>query len=260
MIKKRQIIGFAAATLMVGSQATHAGTIDVEDLLSGDPNAQTLFNDLSGSLFNMATYRAVKSPRPSGDLVGVDANLDITMLDLAPVNTVLSTIGASSIDADIPLPKMHAHVAIPFGLGASFYTFPEVEGMSASGYEISYAIIDGDIGFIAEATYTLSAAYNNSTMTVNDVMEVSATGMELRAAMGFDLPLLEANVYMGLGSFDYDSTNLMSTVAVNGYSSSDTKTTFGAEVKLGMFNLGVETDTIGSVSTSSYKLGVGFGF
>ena len=266
-MKKQQIIGaVAAVTLMAGSQATYAGAINVETLLDGmaQPTAQTLFDDLGGSLTNMATYRGVKSPRPSGGLVGIDANLDITMVDLAPVNDVLSTIGAAAIDGDIPLPKMHAHVAIPFGLGASYYSFPEIEGMSASGYELSYAIIDGDIGFIASATYTFSAAYNSSTMTVNDVMEVAATGMELRAGMGFDLPLLEANVYAGVGSVDYDTTNLMGgggvAESLNGYSGSESKTTIGAEVKLGFFNLGMESDTIGSITTQSYKLGVGFGF
>ena len=268
-MNKQQIIGFvAAATLMAGAQTTYAGSIDVESQFAAMPaaDAQSLFNGLSGSLANMVTYRSVKSPRPSGGLIGVDANLDITMIDLEPVNDVLNDIAAksgmavSSIEGSIPLPKLHAHLAIPFGLGASLYSLPEVEGMSASGYELSYAIIDGDIGFIASATYTLSAAYNSSTMTVNDVMEVAATGVEIRAAMGFDLPLLEANVYAGVGSVDYESTNLMSTVTLSGYSTSESKTTIGAEVKLGVFNLGMESDTIGSISTQSYKLGVGFGF
>ncbi len=263
-MKKQLLLGLSAAILASTANSASAAIADeyifAQSLLTATEQ-QANFDAISETLTSAAVFRSVKSPRPSGSIVGVDANLEISMIDMSGANSILTALGTDTFSGTAPFAKIHGYVAIPFGLGASFYTqAAKVDGISSSGYEISYAIIDGDVGFIAEATYTLSAAYNNSTLTWDDAMEVTSTGMELRAALGFDLPMLEATVYVGIGKVSMDSVNLATALTLADYSVDENKNTIGAEAKVGIFNFGMETDTIGSISTVSYKLGFGFGF
>ncbi len=270
MSKKIGAILTAVAIGMGTVGSAHA--IDVKNQFQAIQNtnatqAQSLFDGLSSTFAPMIVYRAIKSPTPTGGLIGVDANLDISMVDAGGINDSLSSIAtagggsAESFEATLPLPKGHVHVALPFGLSAGMFALPEVSGVSANGVEVQYAFIDGELGFIANATYTLAAVYNTTTLTVNNVMEVSTTGLGAKAAVGFDMPLLSVSAYMGFENVDMESKSLMGlTTALNKYSNSDTKTTTGVDVKLGIFGLGVEMDTIGSVTTQNYKFGVGFGF
>jgi hypothetical protein len=270
MSKKISAILTAMALGMGAIGSAHA--IDVKTqfqaIQTASPvQAQALFDGLSSTFAPMIVYRAVKSPTPTGGLIGVDANLDISMVDAGGINDQLSAIAlagggsAESFDATLPLPKGHVHIALPFGLSAGMFALPEISGVSASGLEVQYAFIDGELGFIANATYTLAAVYNTTTLTVNNVMEVSTTGLGAKAAVGFDMPLLSISAYMGFENVDLEGKSLMGlTTALNKYSASETKTTTGVDVKLGIFGIGLELDTIGSVTTQNYKFGVGFGF
>ncbi len=269
---RNKISAVLAVTAITFGAIGSAHAIDVKNQFQTIQNAnaaqaQTLFDSLSSTFAPMIVYRAVKSPTPTGGLVGVDANLDISMVDAGGINDALTSVAtasggsAESFDATLPLPKGHVHVALPFGLSAGMFSLPEVSGVSANGLEVQYAFLDGELGFIANATYTLAAVYNTTTLTVNNVMEVNTTGIGAKAALGFDMPLFSVSAYTGFENVDMESKSLMNlTTGLNKFSDSDTKTTTGVDVKLGIFGLGVEMDTIGSVTTQNYKFGVGFGF
>jgi len=260
---------FLAAALGMSSGMANAGGLDLSletQLTAAGAQAQQSFNEISAAFTPIVAYRSVKSPRPMGGLVGFDMSVDVSMTDAAAVNSALaglSTVGggtAQTIDGTLPTLKAHGHLSLPFGLGASYFTFPEVDGISFSGYELQYAFIDGEIGFIANATYTLSASYNSTSFSLEEVMEIDTTGYDLKAAIGFDMPLFEANVYTGVGQVDGDATSLVPNVTLNSNSVSESKSFIGAEMKLGFFVFGAEMDTIGGSSTNSVKFGIGFGF
>lgn len=263
---KRNALLLAATLGTTG--LVHGAGLDLN--IAGQINAagQSSFNSLAQAFTPMVAYRGVKSPRPMGSLIGFDASVDLSMTDAAAINDALKALQVAgggtvqSVDGTIPTMKAHGHVSLPFGLGVSLFTFPEVDGISFTGGEIQYAFIDGEIGFIANATYTLSAAYNMTQFTLDQVMEIETTGYDLKAAVGFDMPLFEANVYTGIGQVNADSTSLMSTpsVTLSSHSVSESKTFVGAEMKLGIFVFGAEIDTIGDATTQSVKFGIGLGF
>ena len=244
------------ATAMASS-GTFAAGVDIDWSSLANQND---FKAISGAISPMVAYRNVKSPRPMGSIVGVEASLDITMIDTATINDALAVASLNDLSSSIPLPKAHAHLSLPFGLGLSAYSMLAVDGASMQGGELQYAFIDGDIGFIAEATYTLAASVNHSVLTIDKFAEFTATGFDLKAAIGIDLPVIEANVYAGVGQVNFESTPDSSLSSLKSEDFSETKTFMGAEMSVGIFVAGIEIDKIGDLTTQSYKLGLGFGF
>jgi len=241
-------------------QAIDIDSLDLKSLLAPG-NAQTQFNSLMKGFANVSAYRAVKAPRPMGALVGVDVGLDLSNTDLAEVNTVLTDLG-EAIVASLPVPKAHAHVTLPLGIGLSAFAAPEVEGVGLQGAALNYAFINGDIGFIVEAVYTLSGGVHTTSMNVDNVFDMSSVGGDVTVLLGIDLPLLKINPYAGIGFDQVSATPKFSTegLDVSATDFSQTRLFAGVEVKLALFILSVEMDQIGDTSTTSGKIGMGFGF
>jgi len=242
-------------------QAMDIDSLDLKSLLAPG-SAQTQFNSLMKGFMNVSAYRAVKAPRPMGALVGVDVGLDLSNTDLAEVNAVLTALGSDPVVSSLPVPKAHGHATLPFGIGLSAFAAPEIEGVGLQGAALNYAFINGDIGFIVEAVYTLSGGLHTTSMNVDNVFDLSSVGGDVTVLLGIDLPLLKINPYAGIGFDQVTATPKFSCegLDVSATDFSQTRLFAGLEIKLALFIIAVEMDQIGDTTTTSGKVGLGFGF
>jgi hypothetical protein len=264
--KSLTALTFSLLTFSPLSQA--AFSIDIEaKLLKAKDSAQTSFNSISDNLGNVAIYRAVKAPRPMGALIGFDIGADMSIYDITAINDIIVGLDVERPSSDVlPVPKISAHLTLPFGLGLRAFSLPlDSVGLTYNGVGASYAVINGDIGFIAEATYTLAVTGQIAKLKVDNVIEIDSKGGDVVALIGIDLPLLKINPYVGIGYTSATSTSLykedvISQLGLQPYDFNMIRTYVGVEVKLGIFIAAAETDQVDGQTTSSIKLGLGFGF
>ena len=260
--------------LVFGVQSAYAVSFDIgkeieNKLVTYKTTAQRGFDTISNNFGNMAIYRSVKAPRPMGSLIGIDVGVDGSFYDISQINTELKNFGLEDIGVDsVPVPKLQAHATLPFGLGVRAFALPLPEdalGIQYFGASASYAVLNGDIGFIIEATYTLAVTGHFTKLKIDKFLDIDTQGADVVALIGIDLPLLKINPYVGMGYIMGTSTALFDQVIIDAIGLKPTelnmiRTYVGAEVKLSLFIVAVEMDTMGDFATTSAKFGMGFGF
>lgn len=234
----------AASLLAFGSNAM-AGDLDNITAL-----AQTEFDEFSENLTAALSYKSVTPAEAlsSGVLpFGLDIGLEVSSTAIDDDN-VFSTAFSGDEPSSIIIPKLHAHVGIPFGIdvGAFITSIPDTN-IKLSGAELRYAIVDG-------GTVTPAVGIRAATTSLSGVdnYNFDSRSVELTVSKGFAM----LTPYGGIGKVwadSEDTTNTLQDVEV-----SQSKVFAGVNINLGLLNIVIEGDKTGGYSTYSGKLGFRF--
>lgn len=240
-MKLRHIV---AASLMAASTSAMAGDLTVSSL------AQDEFKDLSENLTAALSYKSVTPAEAlsSGILpFGFDVGVEVSSTAIDN-DSVFNTAFSGDSPSALIIPKLHAHVGLPFGIdvGAFLTSIPSTN-ISLKGAELRYAIIDG-------GTLTPAVGLRAATTSVSGVdnYEFSSRSVELTASKGFAM----LTPYAGIGKVWADSKD--ETGTLQDVDVSQSKVFAGININLGLLNIVVEGDKTGGYSTYSGKLGFRF--
>ncbi|MDX1812520.1 MAG: DUF6588 family protein [Gammaproteobacteria bacterium] len=220
--------------------------------------AQKKFDLLSEDASAAFSYKAITPAEPlsAGILpFGVDLGLEVSAVQAKNMDEVQNGLGLSDNLSFLPVPKMHAHIGIPFGIdfGAVYAPIPTTD-IAYMGGEIRYSPFSGNVALPAIA---IRGAYT----TIQGIKEwtFNSKSVELTVSKGF----LVFTPYAGIG-------NVWSTSEVK-YTETATNTEFkltsdpsqfkwfaGLNMNLGLMNLVGEVDQTGDVMTYSVKFGFRF--
>jgi len=239
---KRRLISGVLVACCYGSGASAGSTLDI-NLLNGQPAEFTaLVKDLGAAL----SYKAV-SPAENLGLIGFDVGIEVTRTSMESNAWKTATAGDGS--GNFMVPKVHAHLGIPFigiDVGA-FYTEIPNSNISVFGAEVKYEVVEG-----GTVTPAVSLRGTVTDLTGVDDFELSTKGIELSISKGF----LMATPYIGIGIVQVEGK-------YNGNDFVDVKETLdktfvGLNFNLGLINFDAETDMTGDNSTTSIKIGIRF--
>ncbi|VAW83888.1 hypothetical protein MNBD_GAMMA18-764 [hydrothermal vent metagenome] len=234
-----------AASLLAMSSSAVASDLNLDTL-----TVQSEFKALSKNLSAAMSYKPVAPTEAlsSGLLpFGFDVGLEVSSTEIDD-----DGIFDTAFDGDAPgaiiVPKLHAHVGLPFGIdvGAFISAIPSTN-IKLKGFELRYAILDG-----GTVTPAVGIRYAATSLSGVDNYELSTRSLDLSVSKGF----LMLTPYAGIGkvwtSSDIDSSVLSSV------DFSQNKLYAGVNLNLGLLNIAVEADKTGDYGSYSAKLGFRF--
>ncbi|MCF6218003.1 MAG: hypothetical protein L3J62_10800 [Gammaproteobacteria bacterium] len=234
-----------AVSLLAASSSAMAADLNLDVM-----TVQADFKELSENLSAAMSYKAVTPAEAlsSGLLpFGFDVGLEVssTVIDN---DSVFNDAFGSDAPSAIIIPKLHAHVGLPFGIdvGAFVSAIPSTN-IKLAGYELRYAILDG-----GTVTPAVGIRYAATALTGVDNYELSTRSLDLSISKGF----LMLTPYAGIGRV-WTSSDINST-ALDSVDFSQSKLYAGVNINLGLLNIAVESDKTGGYSSYSAKLGFRF--
>ncbi len=234
-----------AVSLLAASSSAMAADLNLDSM-----TVQAEFKELSENLSAAMSYKAVTPAEAlsSGLLpFGFDVGLEVSSTTIDNDSVFNDAFGNDAPSAII-IPKLHAHVGLPFGIdvGAFISAIPSTN-IQLTGYELRYAILDG-----GTVTPAVGIRLAGTSLTGVDNYEMSTRSLDLSISKGF----LMLTPYAGIGrvwtSSDIDST------ALDSVDFSQSKLYAGININLGLLNIAVESDKTGGYSSYSAKLGFRF--
>ena len=207
---------------------------------------QSKFHDLSETLGAASSYKSVSPSEPLG-ITGFDIAIELSATELD--KDLFEEASGSSWKLDyLPMPKIHLHKGLPFGLdvGAFLSGAPGTD-IRLMGAELRYAFVSGNMLLPAVAvrmTYSLLDGV--------DELDLSNKGIELTVSKGFTI----LTPYAGIGKIRTES-EAVDVAELDKETINSTKMFAGLNINLG-FNLGLEVDVTGGIKTYSVKTGFRF--
>lgn len=238
MTKTNQALLWAASTLF--STQTFAADINtLQNLTQGQFNLFT--KDLTAAL----SYKAVTPAEPLG-IIGFDVGLEVSGTQMK--HSDLWKIATGSDTNVLPLPKLHIHKGLPFGIdvGAVYTAVPD-SNIRYWGADVKYAILEGTVATPAVA---IRGAYTK--LDGVSQLDFNTRSVDLSISKG----LLNFTPYAGIGKvWSTAETNVAGLSKVN---QNENKIFAGLNFNLLLGNLAVEWDRTGDNDTLSAKLGLRF--
>lgn len=239
---KKQLASVMCLAMTAAPTALMAGNNfnDLADL------GQKQFKEVTEYLGAATSYKAVSPAEPLG-LIGFDIALELTATKLD--KDLFKEVADGDWDLSyLPLPKLHIHKGLPFGLdvGAFLSAAPGTD-IRVFGGEVRYAILEGSTLTPAVA---IRATY--SRLEGVDELELDNKGIELSISKGFTV----LTPYAAIGMVRTESEVLDQTT-LDKESIDAKKMVVGVNLNLG-FNLGLEADRTGDVTSFSVKTGIRF--
>ncbi|MDH4275112.1 MAG: hypothetical protein OEW08_08740 [Gammaproteobacteria bacterium] len=239
---KMRYLGAVCAGLWIVAPVAGAGAFDLTKL------NQTGFKGLSEDLSSALSYKALAPAEPLG-ITGFDISAEVSFVQLANSGEFAKVLGVSSIPS-LPIPKVHLHKGLPFGLDVAAVYMPKVKEISYWGGELRYAILSGNVAMPAIG---LRGAYTQ--LTGVPVLDTTTKSVELGISKGF----LMLTPYASLGMVWSTSTpkGIAATapVSLKEESVSQMKTSVGLNINLGLMNFAGEWDKTGKSNSYSAKFG-----
>ncbi len=235
-----------AISLLATSSSAMAKDLDLSGLTT-----QAAFEEVSENLTAAMSYKAVAPTEalssgllPFGFDVGIEAS-STNINDKGALNDAFS----GDAPSNIIIPKLHAHVGLPFGIDVgAFITSIPSSNIKLIGYELRYAIIDG-----GTVTPAVGIRVASTTLSGVDNYEFSSRSIDISVSKGFVMLTPYAGVGKVWADSEFDNVAGLSNVDV-----SQSKYYAGLNVNLGLFNIAVEGDKTGGYSTYSAKFGFRF--
>ncbi len=239
-MKLRYLAPLAALAV---AQPALAADLDVTGL------AQSEFKAVSENLAAALSYKAVTPAEPLG-LPGFDLGLEVSSTEIDD-SAVFDQAFGNDAPSSIIVPKLHAHVGLPFNLdvGAFITSIPSTN-IKLIGGELRYSILDGGMAMPALAVRGTFSSLNGV-----DTLDFSTKGLELTISKGFAM----FTPYAGVGTVRTTSDpNVTSGPSLSKESISQTKLYAGLNMNFGLMNIALEGDKTGDFATFSGKLGFRF--
>lgn len=238
---KRWALGLAFS---LAASTAVAGELDgIKDI--GQANFKLFSQDLAGAV----GYKAVGDAEPMG-IIGFDVGIEFTATSLESAS-IWDDAGGQSLST-LLLPKIYLQKGLPFNVdvGAYYIKVPSTD-IEAWGAELKYAILEGTI-----ATPALAVRGAYSGVFGVEQLEFETKTLEILISKG----ILFFTPYAGIGRQWSTSTPKAeaATAGLKEESFSDTKTFVGIVFNPLIFNISLELDKVGDVSSTSLKLGLKF--
>ncbi len=234
--------------------------LELDQLLTqSQADATNRFEAATKDLGAMFSYKAIIPAEPLGGgviPVGFDIGVEVTASQLANKDVWGEGVLPSGLDLDyLPVPKIHAHVGIPFGIdfGAVYSAIPGGD-IAFAGGEVRYSFVSGNVAIPAVA---VRGAY--TTVLGVDQLDLTTKSVEISISKGF----LMVTPYLGAGVVFVNSalTAKDPTVALflpEDQSLQMSKVFGGANLNLGLMNFAFEADKTGDALAYSLKFGFRF--
>lgn len=241
-----------AAAMVMGAAASPTWALDDLSLDKIKSLGQPTFKALSEDLAAALSYKAITPAEPLG-MPGFDIGLEVTATSPQNVDKWGSAIGDTDLSL-LPLPKLHAHVGLPFGIdvGAVYSMMPGIN-IKYLGGELRYSFVSGNTLIPAIA---VRGAF--TTLSGVDALDLSTKSLELTVSKGF----LMFTPYAGLGNVWATSSSDVKLVGTtNAFSDEDLslfKMFVGLNINMGLVNVAFEADKTGDAPSYSGKLGFRF--
>lgn len=256
MKKIKMLVGAASLSLLSSSAMA---ALEFDQLLQGtESEVNTRFEAATKDLGAMFSYKAIAPAEPLGGgiiPVGFDVGVEVTASQLANKDVWGEGVLPSSLDLDyVPLPKVHVHVGIPFGIdfGAVYSALPGGD-IGFAGGEVRYSFVSGNVAIPAVA---VRGAY--TTVLGVDQLELTTKSIEIAISKGF----LMVTPYLGAGVVFVDSSLTASdpNISIRPADQSLQLSKFfgGLNLNLGLMNFAFEADKTGDAMAYSLKFGFRF--
>ena len=249
----KRIYFCAAASLLLSTPLAHAGSKDIElAVLAAQADAQNKFRLLSEDLASALSYKALAPAEPLG-LTGFDIGLELSATKMSNADKWKNAVSSGKAIDTLPMPKLHVHKGLPLDIDVGVvYTSIPSTNIKLIGGELRYAIIAGDVVLPAVAvrgTMTKLSGVSN--------LAFDTKGLELTVSKGFAM----ITPYASIGQVWTTSDPSVCATPTNCLKKEDfqqTKMEIGANLNLGLMNLGLEGDKTGKSTTYSAKVGFRF--
>ena len=249
----KRIYFYAAASLLLSTPLAHAGSKDIElAVLAAQADAQNKFRLLSEDLASALSYKALAPAEPLG-LTGFDIGLELSATKMSNADKWKNAVSSGKAIDTLPMPKLHVHKGLPLDIDVGVvYTSIPSTNIKLIGGELRYAIIAGDVVLPAVAvrgTMTKLSGVSN--------LAFDTKGLELTVSKGFAM----ITPYASIGQVWTTSDPSVCATPTNCLKKEDfqqTKMEIGANLNLGLMNLGLEGDKTGKSTTYSAKVGFRF--
>ncbi len=241
-------VGWCSALCLAGSLI--GGSASAETLDQLDALNQSTFKALSQDLAGAIGYKAISPAEPLG-IVGFDVGVEFTATSLESSDAWGAAMSDSGSISTLVLPKLYLQKGLPLNIDVGAY-YIKVPGsnLEAWGGEIKYAILEG-----SAVTPAVAVRGTFSGLFGVDQLDFNTQSIDVSISKG----ILIFTPYAGIGRQWTTSTPKGGAEAVLSEESfSDNKTFFGVATTLTIFNLSLEYDTTGDVSSTSLKLGLTF--
>jgi len=239
----------AAMVMGVASSPTWAvGDLSLDSIKTlGQPTFKALSEDLAAAL----SYKGIVPAEPLG-LPGFDVGVEATFTQPQSVDKWGNAIGSTDLSV-IPLPKLHAHIGLPFDIDiGGVYAMVPGSNIKYFGGELRYSFVSGNLALPAVA---VRGAF--TTLSGVDHFDMSTKSVELTVSKGF----LMFTPYAGLGEVWASSSSDLKVGANNAFADEDLslfKMFAGLNINMGLINFAVEADKTGEAPSYSAKLGLRF--
>lgn len=230
------IAGLLAAGSAWGQQINRLNQI-------GQAEFRLLSEDLGAGL----SYHAQTPTEPLG-VIGFDVGFGVTAAKLK--NTaVLQQASSDTVDSTLPVPTLRVHKGLPLGfdVGVIYASIPD-SNIRYYGGELRYAILQGGI-----ATPAVGLRGSLTRLSGVDQLGIDTRGLDLSISKGFGF----ITPYAGIGRVWVESEP-KGVANLRSEDFSLNKLFAGVGMKFLAFNVNLEADKTGDVSSYSLKLGTRF--
>lgn len=234
---------FAAALLVLGTNAARAADIDAIDQLS-----PSQFNSLADDLVAALSYKSAAPAEPLG-VVGFDLGVGVTVIQLENADSWGVATGSTS--EYLPIPKVSLSKGLPFDIDiGAFVAAVPGSNILAYGGQLQYAIIAGNPVLPAIA---LRGGYTR--LSGVDQLTLETRNADLVISKG----LFAFTPYAGIGRVWGDVTpNSAAAVALEKVSPTHDRVFAGLQFGLVIGSLSFEIDKTGDALSASTKIGLRF--
>lgn len=241
-----------AAAMVMSAVASPTWALDDLSLDKLTAKGQATFEALTEDLAAALSYKAIVPAEPLG-MPGFDVGLELSLTKLQNTDKWGEAIGDTSLSI-LPLPKLHAHVGLPFGVdfGAVYASVPSTN-IKYYGGELRYSFVSGNTLIPAVAVRGAMTK-----LTGVDHFDLSTKSLELTVSKGF----LMLTPYAGIGNvWATGSSDVKKSSGATAFSDADLslfKAFLGLNINMGLVNFAFEADKTGDAPTYSAKFGLRF--
>lgn len=234
----------AAAALALSASVSMADDLD---LIAGLSQAQ--FEDLSTDLTAAFSYKA-GSPAESLGILGFDAGIALSSTSLEHTSAWTAAMSSNDTLETLIVPKLYLQKGLPFDfdIGAYYLSVPGTN-LEAWGGELKYAFISGNVALPAVAVRGAVTS-----LTVQNQLELETRSIDVSISKS----ILFVTPYAGVGRIWGDSKAIANNAIATSVDISETRTFVGVSIAPAFFNLALEGDSVGGVTSYNLKLGISF--
>jgi hypothetical protein len=243
-MKRTPYLLLAAAAALAGTPA-FASSFDINNLQNlAQPEFHVLAQDLGAAL----SYKPLEPADPLG-ITGFDIGLAMTATSLKDTATVQKAIGSGTVYNSLPVPTLRMAKGLPFDidLGLLYSKVPS-SNISLTGAEIRWAAMAGNVALPA-VSVRLAAT------SLSGVTQLSQRTQSLDVSVSKGILLFKP--YIGVGEVWSQSTP-HGVPALSEEKLTQSKVFAGLNMNFGLFNIALEGDRTGSVSSYGAKFGFRF--